>query len=187
MNLDLTKLFNIPTDSQKTPAKDFKGENTLESNANKRRGSSAEDTGIKKLQREIDQAQSLKYQALIIHREYQKNIKVSEQLQTEIIKGLQSGEDIYNLFLKAMKSISLMICNDVQYTMAEQYIREIYGIGLGEQTPLKIELEQVKERLNRLMQSKTQGIDYNQSIDKALASHQNKIKIIEGLIAKGEE
>ena len=190
MDIDLSKLLNMPAEPTETHKNGNGGKdntNTHNDNKNENEGISAEDTGIRKLQREIDQANGEKQQALLVYKEYQKNIMVSSELQSEIMKGLQAGEDIYTLFLKAMKIVSLTTSNTVQYNIAEQYIREIYGIGLGNPAPLEIELKQVKERLHRLEQSKENGMDYTQSIDRAIKSHQNKVKEIEELISKGKK
>ena len=54
--------------------------------------------------------------SLEVYRAYQENIKASSQLQTEILKGLKAGEDVYSLFLKAAKAISLMTSNSLFYS-----------------------------------------------------------------------
>lgn len=187
MDIDLSKLLNMPTEPAEKHDKAQGGANTHKDNKNENGGISADDIGIRQLQREIDQANGEKQQALLVYKEYQKNIMVSSQLQSEIMKGLQAGEDIYTLFLKAMKIVSLTTSNNVQYHIAEQYIREIYGIGLGNPAPLEIELQKVKERLHRLEQSKANGMDYTQSIDRAIKSHQNKVNEIEELISRGKK
>ena len=187
MDIDLSKLLNMPTEPAEKHDKAQGGANTHKDNKNENRGISADDIGIRQLQREIDQANGEKQQALLVYKEYQKNIMVSSQLQSEIMKGLQAGEDIYTLFLKAMKIVALTTSNNVQYDITEQYIREIYGIGLGNPAPLEIELQKVKERLHRLEQSKANGMDYTQSIDRAIKSHQNKVNEIEELISKGKK
>lgn len=78
-----------------------------------------------------------KQRTLDIFREYQENIKRSGQLQTEILKGVKAGENVYNLFLKAVKAISLMTSNSLFYSQIEADTRAIYGEGLQEQAPLK--------------------------------------------------
>ena len=46
--------------------------------------------------------------------------------------------DIYSLFLKAVKAISLMTSNTVFYSQLEGDIRAIYGHGLLDPLPLQI-------------------------------------------------
>lgn len=90
-----------------------------------------------------------KQRTLDIFREYQENIKRSGQLQTEILKGVKAGESVYNLFLKAVKAISLMTSNSLFYSQIEADTRAIYGEGLQEQAPLQCELAEVQKRLAR--------------------------------------
>ena len=189
MKLDLSKLLNMPTEATESHrnGKDGGGGTSHPTETSGTRGNTAGDTGIKQLQREIDQKTNEKQKALMVYQEYQKNIKLSSQLQSEIMKGLQSGEDIYTLFLKAMQIVSLTTSNKAQYNITEQYIREIYGYGLGNPAPLEIELQLVKDRLNRLEQAKANGMEHTESITRAIRSHRNKIKEIEALIAKGQD
>ena len=49
--------------------------------------------------------------SLEVYRAYQENIKTSSQLQTEILKGIKAGEDVYSLFLsKRNKSGKTRTC-----------------------------------------------------------------------------
>ena len=48
-----------------------------------------------------------KQRTLDIFREYQENIKRSGQLQTEILKGVKAGENVYNLFLDRQRVCQL--------------------------------------------------------------------------------
>ena len=75
-------------------------------------------------------------------------------LETKI-EGLQSinklqrradanREDIYSLFLKACKAVSLVTSNDIFYKQLEADIRTIYGEGLLEPIPLQMEIQQKK-------------------------------------------
>jgi len=118
MELDFTKLNNLafagftetPTEKQpsKTPLEPFLGaeeyktppkeENALEGQINGLEG-------IPILQRQADANKADRERALAVYREYQSNIKVSSQLQTDILKGAKRGEDIYSLFLKLERLI----------------------------------------------------------------------------------
>jgi hypothetical protein len=109
--------------------------------------------GIPILQRQADANKAEKERALAVYREYQKNIKLSGQLQTDILKGAKRGEDIYSLFLKAVQAISLMTSNTVFYNQLNDDIRAIYGAGLSEPQPLKLELEEVQTRLEKLREA----------------------------------
>lgn len=61
-----------------------------------------------------------------IYREHQTARKQSQCLQWEIMKGVNDGEDIKELFLKAVKTISLMTGTGVFYTQIERQIKEKY-------------------------------------------------------------
>ncbi|MCM1277242.1 MAG: hypothetical protein NC299_18105, partial [Lachnospiraceae bacterium] len=76
----------------------------------------------------------------MVYSKYQENILKSDDLQCEINRGLKSGESIYNLFLKAVKAVSLMTNNPAFYDVAKKDLLAIYGIGLGEPQALQLEL-----------------------------------------------
>lgn len=145
--------------------------------------------GINKLQREADRKKQDIDRSLAICREYQQNIKTSSQLQTEILKGARAGEDIYSLFLKACKAISLMTSNTVFYSQLEGDIRAIYGQGLLDPLPLQIELQQVQERLKRLREAEERELeaDSRERIKRAVQAHENRIAELEALITRGTE
>lgn len=85
--------------------------------------------------------------SLEVYKTYQENIKTSSQLQTDILKGLKAGEDVYSLFLKAAKAISLMTSNSLFYSQIEADIEAIYGRGLQHKPPLQKALQEAQERL----------------------------------------
>ena len=123
---------------------------------------------------------------LEVYRAYQENTRKSGQLQTEILKGLTAGEDIYSLFLKAVQAISCMTSNTMLYTQAETDIKTIYGAGLLEKPPLKLELEETQTRLQKLTeaQGRERDIDGKQRIGAAIKAHQNRIAELEALIQR---
>ena len=61
-----------------------------------------------------------------IYKEHQEARKKSQTLQWEIMKGVNNGEDIKELFIKAVKTISLMTGTEVFYTQIERQIKEKY-------------------------------------------------------------
>lgn len=119
--------------------------------------------------------------ALNVYKQYQSNILKSSQLQTAILKGIEAGEDVYNLFLKAIKAISLMVNDELFYKQVETDLKAIYGIGLINKIPLKEELKQTMDRLKKLQQagSKELNGDVKERILKAIAIHKQRIAIIE--------
>lgn len=143
--------------------------------------------GIPILQREADTIKQERERAVAVYGEYQKNIKLSEQLQTDILKGAKRGEDIYSLFLKAVQAISLMTSNTVFYSQLNDDIRAIYGAGLLASKPLELELEEVQGRLQRLReasQRNTEPADSLQRIERAIQVHEDRARQLKALIAK---
>ena len=98
---------------------------------------------------------------------------------------MRAGEDIYSLFLKAVKAISLMTSNTVFYSQLEGDIKSIYGAGLLEPEPLKIEIQETQERLQRLqkaLERDTEPADSKQRIERAIQAHKDRISQLQGLI-----
>lgn len=126
--------------------------------------------------------------SLEVYRTYQENIKTSSQLQTEILKGIKAGEDVYSLFLKAAKAISLMTSNKLFYAQIEADTRAIYGTGLNYKPPLQHELQATQERLQRLLEAeqREQHQDSRERIKAAIKAHRAAIERLEDMIAKAD-
>lgn len=126
--------------------------------------------------------------SLEVYRRYQENTKTSEQLQTAILKGLKAGEDVYSLFLKAAKAISLMTSNSLFYSQIEADIEAIYGRGLQHKPPLQKELQDTQERLQRLLEAeqREQPPDSRERIQRAIEAHRATIERLEDMIAKAD-
>lgn len=195
MELDFTRLNSLAfmkKEAPKKPSETLKGEGEYKTPIEVKKPLETLTEGlegINKLQREADRKKQDIDRSLAICREYQQNIKTSSQLQTEILKGVRAGEDIYSLFLKAVKAISLMTSNTVFYSQIEGDIRAIYGQGLLDPLPLQIELQQVQERLKRLREAEERELeaDSRERIKRAVTAHENRIAELEALIAKGAE
>lgn len=200
MELDFTKLNSIAfldfaeTPPEKQPSKTLT-ETLLEPEQYKRppivenalQGQLEGLQGIPILQREADAIKHERERAVAVYGEYQKNIKLSGQLQTDILKGAKRGEDIYSLFLKAVQAISLMTSNTVFYSQLNDDIRAIYGAGLLEPKPLELELEEVQGRLQRLREARqrnTEPADSLQRIERAIQAHEDRARQLTALIAK---
>ena len=122
---------------------------------------------------------------LEVYREYQKNIRESGSLRTDILKGAKAGEPPVALLLKAVKCISLMTGDTVFYSQLEGDIKSIYGAGLLEPEPLKIEIQETRERLQRLqkaLERDTEPADSKQRIERAIQAHKDRISQLQGLI-----
>jgi hypothetical protein len=200
MELDFTKLNSIAfmdfsdTMPEKQPLKTLtetllepKKYKTTSNKENALQGLTEGLKGIEILQRQADANKEEKERVIEVYREYQENIKLSGQLQTDILKGVNRGENIYSLFLKAIQAISLMTSNTVFYSQINNDIRAIYGAGLSEKKTLEMELREVQKRLQRLKEARqrnTEPADSLQRIEKAIQAHEEKIADIESLIKR---
>lgn len=138
----------------------------------------------KKLYLDTQREREDRQRSLEVYRTYQENIKTSSQLQTDILKGLKAGEDVYSLFLKAAKAISLMTSNSLFYSQIEADTRAIYGEGLQEQAPLQCELAEVQKRLTRLKEAQAEELEHDsrERIGRAIQAHEAKIAQLQGKI-----
>lgn len=145
--------------------------------------------GLAGLQRKADQNKAEIDRILEVYRHYQENIKTCGQLQTELLKGARAGEDIYSLFLKAVKAISCMTDNKTFYSQIEGALKTIYGRGLQEPAPLLLEIQEAQTRLFKLREAEQRETDTDslQRIKTAIKAHENKIAELKALIAKGAE
>lgn len=127
-----------------------------------------------------------KQRTIDIYKEYQSNTIKSSQLQAEILKGLNAGEDITTLFLKAAQAISTMTNDSIFYNQVKESITAIYGAGLQEKIPLNIELEQVEQRLFYLEEAAlwNEGGELLR-IQRAITAHKEKAQRLRELIEKG--
>lgn len=91
-----------------------------------------------------------KYEAISYLINQNPNIRVSNTYRTAITKGLLNGESPYRLLLQAIKCISEMTGDKPFYTENYDTVKSVYGEGLIETTPLEIELEEVRNRLEKL-------------------------------------
>ena len=127
--------------------------------------------------------------SLEAYRAYQENTKRSEQLQSEILKGIKAGEDVYSLFLKAAKAISLMTSNSVFYSQIEDDTRSIYGRGLNYKPPLQKELQEAQTRLQRLTEAEKRETetDSRERIKRAIEAHKRTIAELVTMIEQPAE
>lgn len=138
------------------------------------------------LVRDAEREREDRLRSLEVYRAYQENTKTSSQLQTEILKGLQAGEDVYSLFLKAAKAISLMTSNKLFYSQIEADIEAIYGRGLQYKPLLQKELQEAQSRLQRLIEAEQReaGRDTKDRIRAAIKAHRETIAKLEAMIAQ---
>lgn len=138
-----------------------------------------------KTQREREAEQ----RSLEVYKTYQENIKTSSQLQTDILKGVKAGEDVFSLFLKAAKAVSLMTSNTVFYSQIEADLTAIYGRGLLYKPPLQKELQEAQTRLQRLTEAEKRETetDSRERIKRAIEAHRRTIAELVTMIEQPAE
>lgn len=138
-----------------------------------------------KTQREREAEQ----RSLEVYKTYQENIKTSSQLQTDILKGVKAGEDVFSLFLKAAKAVSLMTSNTVFYSQIEADLTAIYGRGLLYKPPLQKELQEAQTRLQRLTEAEKRETetDSRERIKRAIEAHKRTIAELVTMIEQPAE
>lgn len=119
-----------------------------------------------------------------VYREYQDNTIKSGMLKSEILKGIQLGQDPYNLLLKAIECISLMTGNPHYYKQAKDDLQAIYG-ALGYKAPAEQEVQEVQERLNNLIKALEQEPDQRskERINRAIQAHKERKEYLLKLIS----
>jgi len=150
----------LKNDALKRPTSDEKGKGNIKPLASK-------DNVVEALQERLAR----------VYKEHQENIRRAGQLKAEISKGIQAGEPIYRLLLKAIECISLMTGDKTFYDMNKNNLQTIYGI-LGEPAAIEIERQEVEQRLKRLMAAyeQEQPADAKQRIKNAIKAHQEKLE-----------
>lgn len=133
------------------------------------------------LARQQAQERERQEQAAAVYKQHQENIKKTGEIQSAILKGLQAGEDISLLFLKAVKGLSLATGNDLFYRQAEDSVKTIYGYVLRDPGALKLETSETAARLHKLQQAaKTATGEERSRIDAAIRAHKKRIIDLQG-------
>ena len=131
---------------------------------------------IKPLLSKDNVVEALQERLARVYKEHQENIRRAGQLKAEINKGIQAGEPIYRLLLKAIECISLMTGDKLFYDMNKSNLQTIYV--LGEPAAIEIERQEVEQRLKRLMAAyeQDQPADAKRRIKNAIKAHQEKLE-----------
>lgn len=191
VSLDFSGLFSQKKEAPESPVEPISQGGQYETPSQKEKPVTGQIEGLDglgtfKLVKKAVDSKNAREEALRICREHQENTAKSQHLQSDILKGLKSGEDIYSLFLKATEAISLMANNSLFHSQAEKDLVAIYGIGLQEKPPLSVELEQVQKRLQRLTEAEGRETDPDnrERIRRAITAHRGREKEIEALLKK---
>lgn len=113
-----------------------------------------------------------------VYRTHQENIHKVGQLNTEILKGLQNGENLAILFLKAVKAFTLCTGNQAEYDSIESTLLSVYGTALHDKEVVALSADAVQSRLDRLEKALTEVDDRDERsrIEQAIQAHQKQLE-----------
>ena len=116
-------------------------------------------------------------QARAVYRAYQENILKAGTLQSEILKGIQQGENTAVLLLKALEVISCMTGETVTYQVAKDTLMTVYGEILRQSDSLEVAGAEVQKRL-ACLENALQGADgkERERILQAVKAHREKLE-----------
>lgn len=129
------------------------------------------------LQRKADhRKQQLKISADVL-KEYQANKKLTTSIVAEINHGLQQGQDIYDLFLKAVEGLALTTHDPDLMARSKEAIQLVYGVGLRKPRAVEIEKQETQKRMKRLTESleETSNIPDQLRLKRAIQAHQKRL------------
>ncbi len=108
------------------------------------------------------------------------------EILSNLIKELRKGESIASLFLQATNALGQLLN---QPNVSEQIKKELaadYGMGLGNQEVMTLEIQEVqnrKARLEKSLESKGHLLkdDERKRLQNAIKEHEQEIKRLEAL------
>ena len=155
---------------------------TLEEYARQQQSEETVVPARKKTSLEVKQqeAGNAKQQAFEVYTRYQDNIGRTEQLSVEILKGLQCGEPLAELFLKAVKALSLCTSNKADYDIIEDTLLTVYGTAFHEREVTEILSGQIRKRLELLETALQSAKDESERIRlrQAIQAHRDRLDIL---------
>ena len=171
MKLDFSKIDSLG--SPQRPANEFKA--TDHTNTPKTTKKPAEGKlEAQSLQRKADhRKQQLAISADVL-KEYQANKKLTTRIVAEINHGLQQGQDIYDLFLKAVEGLALTTNDPDLMARSREAVQSVYGVGLKKPRAVEIEKQETQKRLERLIESLEEASDISDQLrlKRAIQAHQ---------------
>lgn len=135
------------------------------------------------LQRQADDNVRALERAREIYKEYQAAKLAAGGLVSEILRGMDTGESLAALFLKACNALGKATGDTVLFDVARAKLLDIYGRGLLEPEPLNVEIDRITERLDLLTaaQEREQGTDAEKNISRAIQRHREERERLERL------
>ena len=119
-----------------------------------------------------------------VYSTYQENIKLSELKRSKILKGVAGGEDIYSLFLEAIKIISLMTDDESYYDQIKKDLMTI-GRATDNKPVIEIEIKEAKQQLEQLEKAMTttNTEEDKRRLQRAIKRHRDRIESLNTTLA----
>ena len=190
MKLDFSGLMNTKNNDVQADLR--KDKEAAYRNTNEKQEKPLEgNTGAKKLINAYRAEEADSRRAAAIYKTYQDNIKRAGTLRTEIIKGVQRGESKTSLFLKAVEVIGLMTNDNVFVQQVKDDVRAVWGHGYGDADTIRMEVEEMKETIERLNASISReeadgDMDTLQRLKNAAQRHSERLDELERILQRME-
>lgn len=190
MKLDFSGLMNTKNNDVQADLR--KDKEAAYINTNEKQEKPLEgNTGAKKLINAYQAEEADSRRAAAIYKTYQDNIKRAGTLRTEIIKGVQRGESKTSLFLKAVEVIGLMTNDNVFVQQVKDDVRAVWGHGYGDADTIRMEVEEMKETIERLNASISReeadgDMDTLQRLKNAAQRHSERLDELERILQRME-
>lgn len=130
------------------------------------------------LQKKANEIQKDHERAKRIFETYDNNRKLTQRLRIELMQGVREGQNIYLLFLKAIKLIDLLVSDKAFYNTIEADIKTLYTDTFKEPQSIEQEAERVNHRLNTLNEALTKATGRGERgrIKRAIKEHERILK-----------
>lgn len=190
MKLDFSGLMNTKNNDVQADLR--KDKEAAYINTNEKQEKPLEgNTGAKKLINAYRAEEADSRRAAAIYKTYQDNIKRAGTLRTEIIQGVQRGESKTSLFLKAVEVIGLMTNDNVFVQQVKDDVRAVWGHGYGDADTIRMEVEEMKETIERLNASISReeadgDRDTLQRLKNAAQRHSERLDELERILQRME-
>ncbi len=112
-----------------------------------------------------------------VWKQYQENIRRSEELQHEIMRGAKEGEPLARLLEKCALAVSLMTGSEVFHDQVLRSLRAVYADALDDPGAVEMELEATRCRLGRIEQALTEETDADLKQEMEIAARDHKLRI----------
>lgn len=144
--------------------------------------------GLERLQREADQNKDGRERARDVYKAYQANILAAGTLKSDILKGIDRGESLFNLLLQAGEVIARTTNDSVFAGVLRRKLVEVRGLGLGDPEALDGERLAIEKRLEKLHNAleRERGTEQESGIKWAIRAHEQERQRIEKLLEQAK-